>query len=86
MSQLLPVSTLNTQTKHLKFTECSAQPSDESSAVLILSAGQMVRESHMVGDTGSTGEGECIFALNIPTRDILHTEYLLTGSHPLNFH
>lgn len=31
----------------------------------ILSGGQMVQESHMAGDTGSTGEGECIFAPNI---------------------
>ena len=31
----------------------------------ILSGRQMVQESHMAGDTGSTGEGECIFAPNI---------------------
>ena len=34
-------------------------------AVRILSVGQMVQESHMAGDTGSTREGECIFALEI---------------------
>ena len=34
-------------------------------AVQILSVGQMVQESHMAGDTGSTREGECIFATKI---------------------
>ena len=43
-------------------------------AVRILSVGQMVQESHMAGDTGSTREGECIFALKIICT-MLHSEH-----------